>query len=307
MLRHWSVTTVSLTAFAIAIAGFPRTTPGAIASLSATSTLAQANSLCRRVTEARGLAIRQRPDPNSPQISGVDPNGFLTLASDAREIPGPDGRVWLEISEPVPGYVSNGEPGSAGNLAPCTGSARVAPQPNRQPTNVTTNMCRRISPDIAPQGITVHTEASRFSTNRGGLPPGGRVLLVPNSGLIQDRNREARTWVQISSPVAGYISTESLIYCNETTAASVGFSTPLIPSGELCREVEPRVAPQGLAIRADASSSSAYVGGVDPGGRVTLVPNFTVIRDRNGSGREWVEISAPQRGFVSAGNLIMCR
>ncbi|NJK68204.1 MAG: hypothetical protein HC941_18210 [Microcoleus sp. SU_5_3] len=67
------------------------------------------------------------------------------------------------------------------------------------------------------------------------------------------------------------------------------------------------MAPKGLAIRADASKTSAVKGGVPANGKVTLVPNFQLIKDKNGEDRNWVEISEPVPGFISAGNLIMCK
>ncbi|MEK0181858.1 SH3 domain-containing protein, partial [Microcoleus anatoxicus PTRS3] len=75
----------------------------------------------------------------------------------------------------------------------------------------------------------------------------------------------------------------------------------------LCRQVEPRVAPNGLIIRAEASKTSAIKGSVAANGKVTLVPNYQSVKDKNGENRNWVEISAPAAGFISAGNLIMCK
>lgn len=323
-LRKGVLPAALLSAVAIAIGGLKIPTTVAIAAATSNSIsnpsnssqtenslqLTQVDSLCRRVTVGEGLAVRQRPDPNAPQIGGVDYNSAISLVSGAREIPGPDGRVWLEIASPVRGYISNGEPGSEGNIGLCYGSS-IPPQSVSQSTP--NNLCRKIEPRVAPQGIAVHADASRFSTSRGGLAPGGQVLLAPNYQAIPDKNGERRTWIEIVSPVAGFISTESLIMCGETTASAVptasvfNTQTPPVSNGSLCRQVEGRVAPQGLAIRADASEFSTYLGGVPAEGRLTLVPNYTVIRDRNGESRNWVQISSPVAGFVSADNLIMCR
>ncbi|NJM62027.1 MAG: SH3 domain-containing protein, partial [Oscillatoriales cyanobacterium RU_3_3] len=75
----------------------------------------------------------------------------------------------------------------------------------------------------------------------------------------------------------------------------------------LCRQVEPRVAPKGLVVRADASKTSAVRGGIPANGQVTLVPNYQLVKDKNGEDRNWVEISGPVAGFIAAGNLIMCK
>ena len=59
--------------------------------------------------------------------------------------------------------------------------------------------------------------------------------------------------------------------------------------------------------RADASTSAAYLGGVEPGEDVYLVPNYQPVSDRNDPSRSWYQITAPIPGFISAGNIIMCR
>jgi hypothetical protein len=273
------------------------------------SAIAQAEtSLCRRVNVREGLIVRQRPDPNSPRIGSVEYNSAVYLVEGYRGIPGPDNRVWLEIVAPYPGYVSNGEVNGEGNLGPCSPGEGTATPPQLS----TSPLCRKVNGEVAPQGIAVYSDASRFSTPRGNLPPNGLVLLRANSSAIPDKNGESRSWVEITSPVEGFISTENLILCSGSPPAT-GQTPPVarpqgsrVPRGPLCRQVEPRVAPQGLAIRARPSEFSEYVGGVEPGGRMTLVENYRLIPDPNGNSRNWVEILAPYRGFVSADNLIMC-
>ncbi|MCT7987671.1 hypothetical protein [Laspinema olomoucense] len=300
-LKNRTILGVGLGLWAIASTGF--NTPATTAQ--SPLQLAQATgTLCRQVTEQQGLAIRSQPNSNSAAIAGVDFNGTLTLAPGARPIPGPDGRVWFEITAPVPGYVSNGEPGSSGNFVPCTGSATPL-TPGPSPIIGTTSLCRRVDPNLAPQGISVHADANRFATNRGGIAPGAQVLLAPNAQLLSDQNREPRTWIEISSPIVGYIPTESLIYCNGGVSVNPLNPTPV--SANLCREVEGREAPNGLVIRAEPTSSAAYLGVVPPRARVTLIPNYQILRDLNSDAREWVQITTPVSGFVSTDSLIMCR
>ena len=290
-LQNRIILGVGLGLWAIASTGF--NTPATTAQ--SPLQLAQATgTLCRQVTEQQGLAIRSQPNSNSAAIGGVGFNETLTLAQGARQIPGPDGRVWFEITAPVRGYVSNGEPGSSGNFVPCTGTATATPQ-TPSPNIGTTSLCRRIDPNLAPQGISVHAAANRFATNRGGLAPGAQVLLAPNAQLLADQNREPRTWIEISSPVVGYIPTESLINCNGPVAANPANPTPV--NANLCREVEGRVAPDGLVIRAEPTRSAAYLGVVPPRARVSLVPNYQILRDRNSEAREWVQITTQYRGL----------
>lgn len=285
--------------------------------------LAQSSTnLCRQVNVERGLAVRARPDANSAQIGGLDPNQQVILASDSRKITGADDRLWVEIVSPINGYVALGYPNNEVNLINC--GETIGNQPENSQTEITmVNLCRQVAGNVAPEGLGIYTDASKLSAYRGALPPGGRVMLVPNYQPIADRNGEPNNWVQIMQPIAGFIPANSLMMCDDV-GRSVNANTPIstgnttvtnttvnspstILNPELCRRVEGRVAPDGLAIRADAATDAAYLGGVEPGDDVYLVPNYQEIRDRNDSSRSWLQITAPIPGFISAGNLIMCR
>lgn len=294
-------------------------------------TVAQASAnLCRKVNTAKGLAVRSRPDTNATRIGGVDNNQQVTLAAGGRTILSPDGRLWVEIVSPINGYVALGYPNSENNLIRC--DRPVANSSENSGTNSSseitkTSLCRRIVADVAPQGLAIHQQPSRVSPFAGALPPGGRVILVPNYQLIPDREGEPRNWVEIASPIAGFIAADKLMTCDDVgripenapisatpTAATSNFttdststSTPTEKNPQLCRRVEPRVAPNGLAIRANASLSATYLGGVEAGGNVYLVPNYREIPDPNDSNRKWLQITAPIPGFIAAGNLVMCR
>ncbi len=280
-------------------------------------------SLCRQVNTEKGLAVRAQADSNSSQIGGVDPNQQVILAQIDSKITGSDGRLWVEIVSPINGYVALGYPNNEINLINCTET--LVNQPENPKSEITmVNLCRRVAGEVAPQGLAIHADASRLSTYRGGLPSGGRVMLVPNYELIADGDGEPRNWVQIMKPIAGFIAADTLMMCDDV-GRSLPANTPIsatatpgvtnatanaaqtIQNPELCRRVAGRVAPDGLAIRADASSSAAYLGGVEPGEDVYLVPNYQPIGDRNDPSRSWLQITAPIPGFISAGNLIMCR
>ncbi|NER45341.1 MAG: hypothetical protein F6J92_01220 [Symploca sp. SIO1A3] len=81
--------------------------------------------LCRLVAykddEVEGLVIRSQPSRSSSRVSGVLPGDRVTL----KTIPVPlvrdsEGRSWVEITAPVPGWISLGYPGSSSiNLTPC--------------------------------------------------------------------------------------------------------------------------------------------------------------------------------------------
>ena len=285
--------------------------------------LAQTSSnLCRQVNTEQGLAVRAQPDSNSAQIGGLDPNQQVILAEGASKITGSGDRLWVEIVSPIDGYVALGYPNNEINLIGCT--ERAVNQPENSVSEIAmVNLCRRVSGQVGNQGLAIHTDASRLSSYRGGLPSGGRVMLVPNYQLIPDSNGESRNWVQIMEPIAGFIAADTLVMCDdvgrslpenalisapETAAVTnpTSNSTEAIDNPELCRRVESPFAPDGLAIRADASSSAAYLGGVEPGETVYLVPNYRPIPDSNDSSRSWLQITAPIPGFIAAGNVIMC-
>lgn len=268
-------------------------------------------SLCRRVRTPDGLIVRDRPDPNSPQIGSLAPNTQVTLIKDWRGINGPDGRIWVEISSPVRGFITNGFPTASSNLELCS-------EPVTQPTPTpNTNLCRQVDRVVAPEGIAVRADASVRSARVGGVGPGERVTLIPDYRAVRDRNGEDRNWVEISSPVRGFVSASNLIQCQGTAAQAAPQTAPqttnpaspttTASNDSLCRIVDPQTAPRGLQIRADASTFSTYRGGVPPEGRVTLKEGYNLIPDKSGEARNWVEITYPTAGFISANELLFCR
>ncbi|OCR02808.1 hypothetical protein BCD67_18275 [Oscillatoriales cyanobacterium USR001] len=176
------------------------------------------------------------------------------------------------------------------------------------------NLCRKIT---AKQGVVIREKPSLASRQIGILVFNSQVNLVEATNALQDS--EGRLWVEIASPVTGYISNG---FAN--SESNLGMCTaspmpqPIKPpdnngnnrdnnNPNLCRQVEPRVAPRGLAVRAEPSAGSTYRGGVPARSKVTLVPNYKLILDKSGQNRNWVEITSPVAGFVSAQSLIMCR
>ncbi len=198
-------------------------------------------SLCRQVNDAAGLTVNKRPTPNSPKVGTVDPNQQVTLIEGYRNIRGPAGRTWVEITSPISGFVSRGFPGNETNLIECSEVAEES------------------SGEVSSQEETPG-ESSGQNTPIDNLP---------------------------------------------TQTSPTSESTSEIDES-LCREIDSKKAPRGLAVRADASRRSEYRGKVPVDGQLTLVENYRLIPDKNGEKRKWVKISSPLRGFVSAGNLVEC-
>jgi hypothetical protein len=171
--------------------------------------LAQADSdLCRRVFEQRGLVVHERPTPNSPRVGGVAYRSEVQLKADFEGIRGPGGRTWVEITEPVAGFISNGYPGGRSNLTLCSDTSLPDPQP--QPT---ASLCRRLDRKRTPKGLVVRAKPSRFSPQVGGVGVSQERYLVEDYQFIPDPDGESRNWVEIEAPVAGFISGDALLPC----------------------------------------------------------------------------------------------
>ncbi|MDY6937823.1 MAG: SH3 domain-containing protein [Cyanobacteriota bacterium] len=77
-----------------------------------------AENFCRRAIEEEGLAVRRAPSPFADRVGGVGFNEEVQLESLVK-IRGPEGRVWVPIVYPAPGFISHGYGEEPGNLAYC--------------------------------------------------------------------------------------------------------------------------------------------------------------------------------------------
>ncbi|NEQ40272.1 MAG: SH3 domain-containing protein [Okeania sp. SIO3I5] len=183
-------------------------------------------SLCRQVNEAGGLTVNKRPTPNSPPVGTLDFNQKVTLIEGYRNIRGPGGRTWVEITSPISGFVSKGFPGNETNLIECSevteSSGQNTPIDNLptqiSPTSesaseIDESLCREIDSRKAPRGLAVRADASRRSKYRGKVPVDGQLILVENYRFIPDKNGEKRKWVEISFPLRGFVSAGNLVEC----------------------------------------------------------------------------------------------
>lgn len=208
---------------------------------------------------------------------------------------------------------------SAGSLtAPASAieSLSVENGSSYQVAQATTDLCRRVN---VKEGLIVREQASAGSRLLDSVAYNGQVALV--QGYKEIAGTDNRVWVEIASPVRGYVSIgfannkTNLGMCpgaastNPSPSANSGgtANTATGSTANLCREVDARKAPQGLLVRADASSTSASRGGIAANARLTLVSGYKLVPDKNGQARNWVEITAPIAGYVSATSLVMCR
>ncbi|MEB3343792.1 hypothetical protein [Okeania sp.] len=198
------------------------------------------------------------------------------------------------------------------------------------------SLCRLVN---NKQGLTVQKRPTPNSPKVGSLNPNQQVKLIP--GYLNIRGPAGRTWVEINFPIAGFVSIGfpgneiNLIECSEVAENHSGETsiqeentekysgqnppinnvpTQTSPTSDytlktdesLCREIDSKKAPRGLAVREDATRLSKYKGKVPVNSQLTLVENYQLIPDQNGERRKWVKISYPLQGFVSAGNLVEC-
>lgn len=154
-------------------------------------------------------------------------------------------------------------------------------------------LCRQVA--RPPGGLAIRRNPSTSAAQIGGAGVNERVLLTTNPATTR-KDSSGRTWVQVSSPAAGWLSNG---FSNPTNlSVCSGGTTPPPPPPSRCRRViNP---PDGLVIRRDANINSPSVGGVGLNGRMTITTTPPTT-SRDSQGRTWVEIEAPARGWVSNG------
>lgn len=176
--------------------------------------------------------------------------------------------------------------------------------------------CRTLNSDV-----TVYTGASPSSGSIGTLRKGVIVRLSDNGSA---------GFVGIDQPITGFVQARYLspgVTCpGNTTPPTTPPATPPTTPPTTPPATPPTTPPpadaaarcrfvvnpaEGLVIRASASSTSNRVGGVGRGERVTLTTN-PATRQTDSAGRNWIQISRPQAGWISNGfsngpsNLIFC-
>lgn len=160
----------------------------------------------------------------------------------------------------------------------------------------------------AKERIFVYSQRSTSSPTIRTISPDEQVTLADDG---------AGGWIAISSPTVGYVRASELATCQAVTPPKPNPTPPTPPApppstttSSLCRIVAYNGPEGGLAIRTQPDRTASPVGGVRFGEKVTLrtSPSPTTV-DKDG--RNWVEITAPGRGWVSNGypkspNLGLC-
>ncbi|PPT10804.1 hypothetical protein CKA32_001154 [Geitlerinema sp. FC II] len=164
--------------------------------------------LCRQVYRdvENGLSIHVEPSPFSRAIANVAPNERLRLADNYRAIQGPEGQNWIPVTFPADGYVNNGFPNGRSNLVLCQpfvwGDVEQPQPPRPQPRPpVSGTTCRRV---LVEEGLVVRSAPSTASAIVGGVGANEEIFVpLPLTSIVGD---EGRSWVEIVSPLRGYVS-----------------------------------------------------------------------------------------------------
>ena len=141
--------------------------------------LAQTSSGCRAAKIA--IPIFRERSATSEALQLVAADQTVTIAGTS------DTNGFIAVSTPTAGFVF------AINLKPCG---------NTPPPPPTKQLCRQV---LRPaEGLTIRRDASSSSVVVGGVANLGRVTLTTNPATV--KRAENRDWVQISAPVAGWVS-----------------------------------------------------------------------------------------------------
>jgi hypothetical protein len=234
--------------------------------------LAQLTGTCRRVN--RAVPVYESASTTSTIVANLPGSSIVRLAANT----GTNGLI--QINSPVNGYLATN---NLSPQVPCPGGGDPPPPGDLLGT------CRRLN-----YPAPVRKEASFTSPVVTNLAVGTVVRLAANGGT--------NGFILIDSPANGFVEARNLspkVPCPTTT-----------PPADRCRQVlNP---PEGLVIRREPNTSSAVVGGVAQGARVTLTAN-PPTRRTDSVGRIWIEVESPNRGWVSNGfpnnpsNLVFCR
>lgn len=218
----------------------------------------------------RPIFIYAERSTTSRRVRALAVNEQVTLADN-----GANG--WIAVNAPTTGFVQ------AADLKSCS---------SQQPSPPPSNLCRQLKVELnVRDNPNLNARVLRL------LRAGQQVTLRTGQEVTA---ADGRVWVEISSPVAGWISTRPGPGPSNLADCS-GSSAPPPPSPKTCQVI----IPQGLRIWNSPTGSS--IGGLALNQALTLTGQRRVIGDR-----VWVEISSPTRAWISSGfvgneNNISCR
>ncbi|MDJ1182344.1 SH3 domain-containing protein [Roseofilum casamattae] len=133
-----------------------------------------------------------------------DSNPLRSLFADnpvkvATEVASP---AWRTVLEPTEGFIREIDlkPCDPSVTPPTSSSDRQSPR--RPESNTTARICRRVT-DLVDEGLNVRTAPSEDAETIRSLPPNTIVQLKSATSRLQ---QNGRSWVEIVSPVSGWVS-----------------------------------------------------------------------------------------------------
>lgn len=136
----------------------------------------------------RDTFIYENPSNSSIRVRSLLPDEEVVLASGGSE-------GWLAIGSPIQGYIQSVA------LKPCNSSNT----PRNQPIVVANaNVCHRVT-EFAGEGLNVRLRPFVQARSIGVLIPGDLVRLRTNPPP-SNIDPEGRTWLEVASPVPGWVS-----------------------------------------------------------------------------------------------------
>ncbi|MBD2312117.1 SH3 domain-containing protein [Desertifilum sp. FACHB-1129] len=253
--RQWGATLALFSTLAIASADLVQT-QSAIAQQPSPPELQLAQGLvgqCRAAT--RDIFIYSERSTTSTRLRAIPANSQVTLADQ-----GSGG--WIAISAPTAGFVQ------AADLRPCTGTQ---PQPGA-------NLCRQLT-----TALNVRANPSETARIVSTLNSGQRVTLRS----AEERVVAGRSWVEITGPTAGWISSGVGTNRNITNCPGGTDGT----AGRVCRVTVAN------GLRTYQSAGGAVTGsGIGFNEAVTITGERRTIGDR-----VWLQISRPVNAWISSG------
>jgi hypothetical protein len=227
---------------------------------------------CRQTNRLTGI-FSGPADTTGTRVGVVNQGDVVRLADEGNA-------GWIKVNYPKDGYVQAANLVFLSACPPYVGGG-----------SGDQSLCRLVN--SPPEGLIIRKAPNPTSADVGGVAQGSRVTLTTNPATTS-KEANGRTWVQIATPAAGWVSngfpgTSNLVYCSPPTPP---------PPGNRCRRViRPDI---GLLIQKDPSTTAATVGGL------ALYQKFRLTTDpattsKDSAGRTWVQIDQPVPGWVSNG------
>ncbi len=140
-----------------------------------------------------GTFIYEKPSSQSSLIRSVLANEKVIVSTEVVE-------GWYQVFEPIAGYIQEIrlKPCESGTpTSPNTANPRPTPRPVER-----TSLCYRVT-DLVNPGLNVRAQPTEAAEAIRSLSPGTLVRLKATTSLVDSNGR---SWVEIVSPVAGWVS-----------------------------------------------------------------------------------------------------